>query len=281
MKDIQQEITPVESDDLFVVLDHKDAKFDYPIHCHAEYEINLVLLSDGKHIIGMREEPFSEVDMVIIAPFVPHVWKAREEGNRVITVQFSGKMLDFPMLRLRQFRSIETFLKRAVPAAKFHLSEDDPLVSEVLALAQAKDFDATVAFLRLLNSMAEREFTILGDVDSGMRQSRSRRVARVMEYSQEHLGETIRLSDVSSLVDMSDSAFSHFFKKHTNLSYITYLNGLRISRACRELESTAMSVSEICWDCGFNNKSNFNRLFLQAKGMTPSAYRKYISRILV
>ena len=281
MKDIQQEITPVESDDLFVVLDHKDAKFDYPIHCHAEYEINLVLLSDGKHIIGTREEPFSEIDMVIIAPFVPHVWKAREEGNRVITVQFSGKMLDFPMLRLRQFRSIETFLKRAVPAAKFHLSEDDPLVSEVLALAQAKDFDATVAFLRLLNSMAEREFTILGDVDSGMRQSRSRRVAKVMEYTQEHLGETIRLSDVSSLVDMSDSAFSHFFKKHTNLSYITYLNGLRISRACRELESTAMSVSEICWDCGFNNKSNFNRLFLQAKGMTPSAYRKYISRILV
>ena len=58
MKDIQQEITPVESDDLFVVLDHKDAKFDYPIHCHAEYEINLVLLSDGKHIIGTREEPF-------------------------------------------------------------------------------------------------------------------------------------------------------------------------------------------------------------------------------
>ena len=224
MKDIQQEITPVESDDLFVVLDHKDAKFDYPIHCHAEYEINLVLLSDGKHIIGTREEPFSEIDMVIIAPFVPHVWKAREEGNRVITVQFSGKMLDFPMLRLRQFRSIETFLKRAVPAAKFHLSEDDPLVSEVLALAQAKDFE---------------------------------------------------------LVDMSDSAFSHFFKKHTNLSYITYLNGLRISRACRELESTGMSVSEICWDCGFNNKSNFNRLFLQAKGMTPSAYRKYISRILV
>ena len=281
MKDIQQEITPVESDDLFVVLDHTDAKFDYPIHCHAEYEINLVLLSSGKHIIGTREEPFSEIDMVIIAPFVPHVWKAREEGNRVITVQFSGKMLDFPMLRLRQFRSIETFLKRAVPAAQFHLSEDDPLVGEVLALAQAKDFDATVAFLRLLNSMAERDFTILGDVDSGMRQSRSRRVAKVLEYSQEHLGETIRLSDVSSLVDMSDSAFSHFFKKHTNLSYITYLNGLRISRACRELESTAMSVSEICWDCGFNNKSNFNRLFLQAKGMTPTDYRKYISRILV
>lgn len=281
MKDIQQEITPVESDDLFVVLDHRDAKFDYPIHCHAEYEINLVLHSVGKHIISTREEPFSEVDLVIIAPFVPHVWKGQEEGNRVITVQFSGKMLDFPMLQLRQFRSIEGFLRRAVPAAKFHLSQDDPLIDEVLALAGARDFEATLDFLRLLNSMSERAFTILGDWDTQMRASRSRRVAKVIEYSKKHLGETIRLSDVSSLVGMSDSAFSHFFKKHTNLSYVNYLNGLRISQACRELESTAMSVSEICWNCGFNNKSNFNRLFLQAKGMTPTDYRKYISRILV
>ena len=155
------------------------------------------------------------------------------------------------------------------------------MIDEVLALAGAHDFEATLDFLRLLNAMSERAFTILGDWDTQMRESRSRRVAKVMEYSKKHLGETIRLCDVSSLVDMSDSAFSHFFKKHTNLSYVTYLNGLRISQACRELESTAKSVSEICWDCGFNNKSNFNRLFLQAKGMTPTAYRKYISRILV
>ena len=281
MKDIQQEITPVESDDLFVVLDHTDAKFDYPIHCHAEYEINLVLHSEGTHVISTRQEAFSGVDLVIISPFVPHVWKGREEGNRVVTIQFSGRMTDFPIMQLRQFRSITAFLERATPAAKFHLSEDDPLVSEALALTQARDFDATIAFLHLLNSMSEREFTVLGDFKTGIRKSRSRRIAKVMEYSQKHISETIRLSDVAPLVNMSDSAFSHFFKKHTTLSYITYLNSLRISRACRQLESTAMSVSEICWDCGFNNKSNFNRLFLHAKGMTPTAYRSYISNILV
>ena len=281
MKDIQQEITPVENDDLFVVLHHRDAKFDYPIHCHAEYEINLVLHSDGIHIIGTRQESFTGMDMVIIAPFVPHVWRGREEGNQVVTIQFSGKMLEFPMMRLRQFRSIEHLLERVVPAAKIYLSGDDPLVKDALSLVQAKGFDATLAFFHLLNEMSERELDVLGDFDSGIRTSRSRRIAKVMDYAQKHVGETIRLSDVSTLVDMSDSAFSHFFKKHTNLSFITYLNGLRISKACRQLESTAMSVSEICWDCGFNNKSNFNRLFLQAKGMTPTAYRNYISKILV
>ena len=255
MKSIQEEITPVESDDLYVVLDHINAKFDYPIHCHEEYEINLILHSDGTHIIGTRQEAFYGMDLIVITPFVPHVWKAREEGNRVITVQFSGKMLEFPMIRLKQFRKIESFLKNIVPAAKYHLSESDPLVQETLALANAKGFDATLAFLHLLNSMAEREFSVLGDSDSGIRASRSRRIAKVMDWSS--------------------------FKKHTNLSYISYLNGLRISRACRELESSAMSVSEICWNCGFNNKSNFNRKFLQAKGMTPTAYRKYISEILI
>ncbi len=193
MIDIRQEITPVESDDLFVVLDHWDAKFDYPIHCHAEYEINLVLHSDGTHIIGTRQEPFTGMDMVIIAPFVPHVWKGREEGNRVVTIQFSGKMLEFPMMRLRQFRGIEHLLERVVPAAKYHLSEDDPLVKDALTLAQAKGFDATLAFLRLLNAMSEREFSVLGDFDSGIRTSRSRRIAKVMDYSQKHVGETIRL----------------------------------------------------------------------------------------
>lgn len=281
MKDIQHEITPVESDDLFVVLDHKNAKFDYPVHCHEEYEINLVLNSVGTHVISTRQESFHGVDMVIIAPFVPHAWKGVEEGNRVITIQFSGKMLEFPMIRLRQFRGIEDFLKKAVPAAKYHLSESDPLIAEALKLTEAKGFDATIAFFHLLNSMSEREFSVLGDFENGMRTSLSRRVAKVMEYSQKHLGEKIRLSEVAELVDMSASAFSHFFKKHTSLSFITYLNGLRISKACRELESSAMSVSEICWDCGFNNKSNFNRIFLKAKGMTPTAYRHYISRILV
>jgi len=281
MKDIQQEITPVEEDDLFVVLDHPDARFDYPIHCHQEYEINLVLNSEGTHTVSTRQESFSGLDLVLIAPFVPHVWKGVEEGNRVITIQFSGKMRDFPILRLKQFRQIDELLSRAEPAARFDLGPDDPVIRETVALAGAKGFDATLDFLHLLNSLSEREFTVLGDSESGMRHSRSRRVARVMEYSREHLSETIRLTDVAELVGMSDSAFSHFFKKHTSLSYINYLNSLRISKACRMLESSAMSVSEICWDCGFNNKSNFNRIFLKAKGMTPTAYRNYISRILV
>ena len=80
---------------------------------------------------------------------------------------------------------------------------------------------------------------------------------------------------------MLSNLSTFFSSSHTALSYVTYLNGMRITKACRLLENTMMSVSEICYECGFNNKSNFNRIFFKAKKMTPTDYRKYIDRILV
>ena len=86
---------------------------------------------------------------------------------------------------------------------------------------------------------------------------------------------------MAALVNMSGSAFSHFFKKRTGISYITYLNNLRVAHACNLLESTTLSASEICYECGFNNKSNFIRIFTRKKGMTPIQYRKFITQMLI
>ena len=52
MKEIKKEITPISSDDLFIVLNHPNAKFDYPVHYHSDYEINLVMNTYGERIVG-------------------------------------------------------------------------------------------------------------------------------------------------------------------------------------------------------------------------------------
>ena len=75
------------------------------------------------------------------------------------------------------------------------------------------------------------------------------------------------------MVNMSESAFSHFFKKRTNMSFINYVNNQRIAKACNLLASTTLSASEICWECGFNNKSWFYRKFSETYGMSPKEYR--------
>ena len=95
MAEIQQEICPITTDDLFIILDHPNAKFEYPIHCHPEYEINVVMNIDGKRVVGDSEETFSKLDFVMVGPYIPHVWKSDEEENRVVTIQFSSELLNF------------------------------------------------------------------------------------------------------------------------------------------------------------------------------------------
>ncbi len=91
----------------------------------------------------------------------------------------------------------------------------------------------------------------------------------------------IRLCDIAALVSMSDSALSHFFKKRTNRNIVDYINDIRISNATKMLFETTNSISEIAFLCGFNNISNFNRIFKKNRGKTPSEYREAIQKIMI
>lgn len=281
MREIQQEITPITKDDLFIVLDHDNAKFDYPIHCHSEYEINLVMHTSGTRIIGDEQGEFKDIDLILVAPYIPHVWKSDYERNRVVTIQFSGEMLEFPIIFKKQFHCIRELLSSVGSAAIFHVDKGDGIVSDILNLSSVKGFRSTTSFLEILDTLSAVPHDMVGGLNGQMRPSKSRRIAKVLAFTEKNLGKQIRLDEVAGLINMSGSAFAHFFKQHTALSYITCLNGMRIAKACHLLESTMMSVSEICYECGFNNKSNFNRIFFKSKRMTPTEYRKFINRILV
>ena len=106
-------------------------------------------------------------------------------------------------------------------------------------------------------------------------------IQRDTKQIDKNLDKERSLSDVAELVNMSESAFSHFFKKRTGMSYINYVNNQRIAKACTLLAETTLSAAEICYDCGFNNKSNFIRIFNKKKGMTPIEYRKFITQMLI
>ena len=110
MKEIQQEITPITNEDLFIILNHPHAHFDYPIPCHPEYEINLVMNTRGSRIVGDSTEDFGPLDLVMTGPYVPHVWKSPLKTNHVITIQFSGDLIDFPIVNKRLFLPIRQLL---------------------------------------------------------------------------------------------------------------------------------------------------------------------------
>lgn len=94
-------------------------------------------------------------------------------------------------------------------------------------------------------------------------------------YINKNYQNKIMISDVANLISMTNSSFCHFFKKRTRKSFVDYLNEVRIGHASVQLIETTKSISEVCYNCGFNNVSNFNRIFRTKKGQTPSEFRKF------
>jgi len=101
------------------------------------------------------------------------------------------------------------------------------------------------------------------------------RINHALSYIGQNLSAELRESDLAQLAGQSVSAFSRYFRRHTGMPFVQYVNRMRINLACQLLMDDALSITDICFKAGFNNLSNFNRQFLIAKGMAPSKFRRY------
>ena len=102
-------------------------------------------------------------------------------------------------------------------------------------------------------------------------------INKVLAYLREHLTENFREAQLAQIAGLTPSAFSRSFRRHTGMTPIQYISRLRINLACQLLSDTSMSITRICYESGFNNLSNFNRQFLNQKGVPPTGFRKLMS----
>jgi AraC-like DNA-binding protein/mannose-6-phosphate isomerase-like protein (cupin superfamily) len=277
MKRIVREITPISDSDLFVVLDHLGAKFDFPIHYHPEYEINLVLNSEGKRIIGDSIKPFSHSDMVMIGPNTPHAWTGTESPDvHVITIQIQEDFLSEKALSRNMLHSINDLLKRSRLGVLFSKETSQNMIPRVKKLTQERGFDSFLDFMSILYdlSISRHQVSLSSPSYVDMYDtSKSRRINLVNDYLYKSLQNPIKIEEVAKIVNMSPSAFRHFFKKRTQRTFSNYLSDLRVGKAAKQLIETEKNISEICFESGFNNLSNFNRVFKNQKGCTPKEFR--------
>ncbi|WP_109832034.1 AraC family transcriptional regulator [Reichenbachiella versicolor] len=276
---IYNEITPVTSNDIFVSLDHKDAKFDYPVHRHPEFELNLVINSTGNRIVGDSVEVYQELDLVLIGPRTYHCWESKNSDGpvRVITIQFEEHFTENDILSKKSLKHIRQLLLESVRGISFS-GETRLLVCEKMkGLNDLNEFESILEFLRILNILAsssEKNFLCSEGFSSQPDRSKNRRINEVYDFVLKNYQDPhLNLHIIAQRVNMSDSAFSHFFKKRTNKSFTQFIIDMRIGKAVELLNESEDSVSQICYSCGFNNVSNFNRLFKKNKGVTPREFR--------
>lgn len=278
-----REITPLSERDCFYLADRHKSTFDFPIHSHPEYELNFIGNAAGvQRTVGDHSEAIGEYDLVLItSPNLEHVWEQGECQSadiREITIQFTSDVLPDSLLSKNQFHSIRQMLERARCGLAFSLPTIMKIYGKLDALThQQRGFHAVLDFLELLYelSLADDSRTLSSSSFARIEtRSESRRVAKVQEYIAQHYSEDIRLETLADLVGMTPVAFSRFFHQRTGRTLSSYIIDIRIGTASRQLIDSDLTVAEICYDCGFNTLSNFNRLFRKHKGCSPTEFRE-------
>lgn len=280
---IIREITPLSDKDCFYIAERYKTEFTYPIHNHAEYELNFTEHAAGvKRIVGDSTEIIDDYDLVLITgKELEHVWEQNEctsKQIREITIQFSSDLFFKSFISKNQFDSIRRMLDQAQKGLSFPMSAILKVYSLIDKLAsEQQGFYAVIKFLSILYelSLCEDVHTLSSSSFAKIGiSSDSRRVQKVQDYINEHYREEIRLNQLADIAGMTPVSFSRFFKVRTGKNLSDYIIDIRLGFAARLLVDSTESIAEICYDCGFNNLSNFNRIFKKKKGCVPKEFRE-------
>lgn len=289
MEQTIQEITPLGERDLMYVADRHKVCCDFPLHRHNLFELNFVEHGAGcERFVGDSVETLGEYDLVLItAPNLEHAWtqgQCTSTDIHEITVQF---YLDFSsgFMATNPFRSIQQMFVRAQRGLAFPMAAIMSVYPRLSKLASIPcGFQAAMEWMYILHELSKyddaRELSS-SSFAQVRTSSESRRVARVKEYVAANYMENITLEQMSSLVSMAPTAFSRYFKLRTGKTLSDYIVDVRLGAAVRKLVDTDEPVSSICFQCGFNTLSNFNRLFRNHKGCSPTEFREKYAKTKV
>ncbi|MDY0905031.1 MULTISPECIES: AraC family transcriptional regulator [unclassified Pedobacter] len=285
MNNIIKEITPLTQNDCFTIFSRVKKEFDFPLHFHEEFELNLILNAPGaKRIVGDNIEEITDMELVLIGPNLSHVWTThhcKSEEITEVTIQWHKDLFDDKMLRRNQLSFIRKMFERSVRGILFPRETIEKVYKRILDIDQLQGFDSVLELMSILHDLSSsKSMRILSDGtfnNDQVMNYNSRRIDKAFEFMNANFYKAITLKDLSKLVSMTEVSFSRFIKKRTGNTFIDSLNEIRLGHATRMLIETTHSVSEISYKCGFNNISNFNRLFKKKKHCTPKEFRENFS----
>ena len=282
MSEVITEITPLAEKDCFYLAERVKDKFNYPLHRHNELELNFIENGNGaRRIVGDNIEILDKYDLVLIGAGLEHGWEQHEckmKNVHELMIQFPADLLSDSLLRKNQMDSLRHLMENAKRGVSFGQDACRLLRERIQEITTTKaGFYRVIKLYELLYEMSlQKDYHVLSSNPFSYTTPLpdSRRVRKVAEYIEKHFQDDIRLNELADLVSMTPTSFSRFFKLRTGKSLSDYLIDVRLGHATRKLVDSTMSIVEICYDCGFNNVSNFNRMFKKKKKCTPSQFRE-------
>lgn len=265
---------------------------DYPHHLakwhmHPEFELHLIQASSGTMMVGDHVGPFGEGCLVLTGPDVPHNWVSDLPADgrvpdRDVLIQFTQRFADRMCEGFPEMEDVRTLLSEAAFGVLFSGGTARFGGEMLREIGRVQGARRLVLFMELMLLLAERpseRVTLSRRATALASVQVEERIERALGYIADNYASEIRLGTVAELCGMEPSAFSRWFKKQTGHTFAKFVNRTRIYAACTRLTDTDRSITDICFEVGFNNIANFNRQFAKFCEQTPSAYRRFARRI--
>lgn len=250
-------------------------------HHHDEYELHLITATSGKVFVGDWIGHFQPGHMVLTGPRLPHNWVSSDvpEGGvaeRDLVIQFLHEPIETGSQHIPELREALPLLERAKHGIEF-FGIYPSAVEHWQRVKSHQGLARFAAFCEFMSALAQcTDYRLLSNTQMQSMDSDSQldQINAIVGRISDNLAEPVSAADLARELNMNESAFSRYFRRATGNTFTDFVNHVRISRACQLLMESDLLINHIGYEVGFNNIANFNRRFLDIKGMTPSDYRR-------
>ena len=275
---------PIAHDKTIIVQEDIQPYFYPHLHRHEEIQLTLILKGEGNLLVGSQMHRFTSNELYLIGANIPHVFKSdsgyfeqnSKKGIHALTLFFSTKGKLASLFDLPELKQVHSFFSQHYSGFKIPHQAFKDLSSRMLSIQYAQGMDQLMQFFQLLKVLSSLE-----NVDplahaiqpKAFSDHEGARISSIYNYIMQHYSRDISLDEVAAAAFMTPQAFCRYFKKHTRLTFVSFLNEVRINEACKKLiEGSHDSIAAVAYGCGFNSITNFNRVFKAAMGKSPREY---------
>jgi AraC-like DNA-binding protein len=252
------------------------------IHSHSNFELNYIASGSGKRIVGNSISGYTKGDLVLLGPHIPHCWDnlETEEGTvaECIVTHFNENIISSDFFNIPELEQVVSLLKNASNGIWFRGKKAEKVGQTLKKMLNLKGLERYIELLKVFNLLLQiddrENLALPSSLSNPTYDTDHDQINKIYEYVFNNIQTGIKLKEASALVFKEPGSFCRYFKKKTNQTFMDYVKNVRIGLAAKLLAETEKQITQICYECGYNNLANFNHYFRVIMKKTPSEYRK-------
>jgi len=254
-------------------------------HFHPELELVYINKAKGKRHIGSHLSYFNNSQLILIGASLPHSGftdRFTSNGKETI-VQFKQDFLGEHFFNIPEMQAVKTLFARAKKGVIFHAEAKKSIGPKIEDLLNYEGIDRIIRFLDILKELSNSDDYSLLNVDGfafEVEPQDNKKIEIIYSHIRKNFTRQITLDEISEKVSMTVPAFCRYFKKVTGKTFTQFVNEYRIVHATKLLAENPTSITDICFESGFNNFSHFNKLFKKFTGKSPLKYRNEMKQLV-